>query len=62
MNLALLDSLELADGLVANPAAEVTQVVKTCEARMQERTRNEISECLEVGRQIYGLEIDFSKP
>ncbi|NMF63471.1 FAD-dependent oxidoreductase [Brasilonema octagenarum] len=62
VNLALLDSLELADGLVANPAAEVTEVVKKCEARMQERTRNEISECLEVGRHIYGLEIDFSKP
>jgi 2-polyprenyl-6-methoxyphenol hydroxylase-like FAD-dependent oxidoreductase len=62
VNLALLDSLELADGLVANPAAEVTEAVKKCEARMQERTRNEISECLEVGRHIYGLEIDFSKP
>ena len=62
VNLALLDSLELTDGLVANPAAQVTEVVKKCEARMQERTRNEISECLEVGRQIYGLEIDFSKP
>ncbi|MBW4629897.1 MAG: FAD-dependent monooxygenase [Brasilonema octagenarum HA4186-MV1] len=62
VNLALLDSLELADGLVDNPAAEVTEAVKKCEARMQERTRNEISECLEVGRNIYGLEIDFSKP
>lgn len=62
VNLALLDSLELADGLSVDPAAEVTAVVKTCEARMQERTRNEISECLGVGRYIYGLEIDFSKP
>lgn len=62
VNLALLDSLELADGLSVDPAAEVTAVVKTCEARMQERTRNEISECLRVGRYIYGLEIDFSKP
>ncbi|WP_193199781.1 FAD-dependent oxidoreductase [Nostoc sp. MG11] len=62
VNLALLDSLELADGLVANPTAEVTEAVKKCEARMQERTRNELSECLEVGRHIYGLEIDFSKP
>ncbi|MDF5722799.1 MAG: NAD(P)/FAD-dependent oxidoreductase [Rhizonema sp. PD37] len=62
VNLALLDSLELADGLVANPTAEVMEVVKKCETRMQERTRNEILECLEVGRHIYGLEIDFSKP
>ena len=61
VNLALLDSLELADGLVTSPDSEVTEVVKKCEARMQERTRNEISECLEVGRNIYGLEIDFSK-
>ncbi|MBC7796098.1 MAG: FAD-dependent monooxygenase [Pyrinomonadaceae bacterium] len=62
VNLALLDSLELADGLSSNPDAEVTSIVKTCEARMQERTRREISECLEVGRQIYGLEVDFDKP
>lgn len=62
VNLALLDSLELADALVADPVAEVTEVVKKCEARMQERTHHEISECLEVGRNIYGLEIDFSKP
>jgi 2-polyprenyl-6-methoxyphenol hydroxylase-like FAD-dependent oxidoreductase len=62
VNLALLDSLELADGLVVNPVAEVSAVVKKCEAHMQERTRSEISECLEVGRNIYGLEIDFSKP
>lgn len=41
VNLALLDSLELANSLVADPSAEVTTVVKTCEARMQERTRNE---------------------
>lgn len=62
VNLALLDSLELADALVANPAAEVTAVVKECESRMQERTRNEIGECLGVGQFIYGLEVDFSKP
>jgi 2-polyprenyl-6-methoxyphenol hydroxylase-like FAD-dependent oxidoreductase len=62
VNMALLDSLELSDGLVTNPTTEVTEVVKKCEARMQERTRNEISECLEVGRNIYGLEIDFGKP
>jgi len=62
VNLALLDALELADGLVADPAAEVTAAVKACEARMQERTRKETSECLEVGKNIYGIEIDFSKP
>ena len=62
VNLALLDSLELADALVADPAAEVAAAVKGCEARMQERTRTEIAECLEVGRHIYGLEVDFSRP
>ncbi|MBC7806763.1 MAG: FAD-dependent monooxygenase [Akkermansiaceae bacterium] len=62
VNLALLDSLELANALVADPAAEVTAVVRGCEARMQERTRNEIGECLGVGQFIYGLEVDFSKP
>ncbi|MBC8138019.1 MAG: FAD-dependent monooxygenase [Fibrella sp.] len=62
VNLALLDSLELASALVADPAAEVTAVVKACEERMQERTRNEIGECLGVGQFIYGLEVDFSKP
>ncbi len=62
VNLALLDSLELAQGLVADPAAEVATAVKTCEARMQERTQRETGACLEVGRQIYGMEMDFSQP
>ena len=62
VNLALLDSLELAEGLMADPAAEIAAAVKTCETRMQERTRKEISECLEVGRNIYGIQVDFGKP
>lgn len=61
VNLALLDSLELAQGLVADPTADVAEAVKCCEERMQERTRREISECLEVGRNIYHIEMDFSK-
>lgn len=62
VNLALLDSLELADALTSEPAAEVTAAVKACEVRMQERTRNEIGECLGVGQYIYGLNVDFSQP
>lgn len=62
VNLALLDSLELSNGLVADPAADVGMAVQACEARMQARTRKEISACLEVGRNIYNTEIDFSKP
>lgn len=62
VNLALLDALELADGLTSTPAAAVTTAIETFEARMQERTRKEIGECLERGREIYGIDIDFSLP
>lgn len=61
VNLALLDAVELADNLVADSSAEVTAAVKTFEARVQQRTRKEISECLAVGRNIYGVNIDFTK-
>lgn len=60
VNLALLDALELADGLTAEPAAAVTAAVESFEMGMQERTRKEIGECLEVGRQIYDLDLDLS--
>ena len=61
VNLALLDSLELASALVADPGAEVASVVQQCEARMQERTKTEIGGCLAVGRYIYNLDVDFSE-
>lgn len=61
VNLALLDSLELANGLTADPNAEIGEAVKGCEARMQARTRQETGACLEVGRTIYTTEIDFSR-
>ena len=62
VNLALLDALELADGLGTDPAADVTTAKNACEVRMRERTRRETSQCLEVGQNIYGIKIDFSKP
>lgn len=62
VNLALFDALELADALTADPAAEVAAAVSTSETRMQDRTRKEIGECLEVGRNFYGMNIDFGEP
>lgn len=62
VNLALLDALELADGLTASPAADLTTVLAAFEEGMQERTRTEVGACLDVGREIYRTEIDFSRP
>ncbi|MEH2013147.1 FAD-dependent oxidoreductase [Nostoc sp.] len=62
VNLALLDALELADGLTAEPTAAVTATVEAFERSMQDRTRKEIGECLEVGRHIYGIDLDLSRP
>lgn len=61
VNLALLDALELADALTADPAAAVSAAVEAFEHRMQDRTRKEIGECLEVGRNMYGMDIDFGQ-
>lgn len=62
VNLALLDALELADALTADPAAAVTVAVEAFERSMQNRTRKEIGECLEVGRNIYDLDLDLIRP
>ena len=51
VNLALLDAPELADGLTAEP-----------ERVVQARTSREIRACLEVGRQAYGIDLDFDTP
>ncbi|MBE7203158.1 MAG: FAD-dependent monooxygenase [Parafilimonas terrae] len=59
VNLALLDALELADALTADPAAEIVEAVADFERGMQARTRVETGACLEVGKQIYGLEMEF---
>ena len=62
MNLAMLDALELADALTASPAGDATAAVRAYEARMQERTSDEIGACLAIGRQVYGFDLDFSAP
>ena len=61
VNLALLDALELAEGLSASPGADVTAVLETFEKGMQDRTRTEIDLCLKVGREVYQTEIDFTR-
>ena len=60
VNLALLDALELSESLTADPAASVTSAVETFEECMQDRTRKEIGACLEVGRNIYEIDLDVS--
>lgn len=62
VNLALLDALELSDALTADPAAAVTVAVEAFERSMQNRTRKETGECLEVGRNIYEIDLDLSRP
>ncbi|TXN00741.1 FAD-dependent monooxygenase [Methylobacterium sp. WL64] len=62
VNLALLDALELADGLSGDASSDVATVIEAFETRMQARTRDEIRACLDVGRQMYGIEMDFSDP
>ena len=61
VNLALLDALELAECLTADPAAPVADGVAAFEARMRDRTRAEIGECLEVGQKFYALEMHFDQ-
>ncbi len=61
VNLALLDALELADRLTGEPTGTVTAAVSAFEEVMQDRTRKEIGDCLEVGRAMYGLEMDFAR-
>lgn len=62
VNLALLDALELADGLTADPGRDVTEAIAAFEAGMQARTSREIRACLDVGRQAYGINVDFDTP
>ncbi len=57
VNLALLDALELSDGLTADPAASVTAAIAVFEKKMQARTQKEIGACLAVGRAIYNLDV-----
>lgn len=59
VNLALLDALELADALTSDPAAGIREAVAGFERGMQARTRVETGACLEVGKQIYGVEVEF---
>ena len=62
VNLALLDALELADGLTADPGRDVAEAIAAFEVGMQARTSREIRACLAVGRQAYGIDLDFDTP
>ena len=62
VNLAMLDALELVGALTAAPAGDVAAAVAEFEAGMQTRTNNEISACLAIGRQMYGIDLDFGAP
>lgn len=59
VNLALLDALDLADALVAEPARDVVDAVAGFERGMQARTAEEIRACLKVGRFAYGIDLGF---
>ena len=62
VNLAMLDALDLADALTADPARDLAAAVSAFEATMQGRTATEIAACLEIGRNMYGIDIDFGAP
>ena len=59
VNLALLDALDLADALVADPTRDVADAVAGFERAMQARTAEEIRACLRVGRSAYGVDLGF---
>ena len=59
VNLALLDALELAECLTADPERDVTEAIGLFESGMRARISREIRACLAVGRQAYGIELDF---
>ncbi|MBC7999548.1 MAG: FAD-dependent monooxygenase [Leptolyngbya sp.] len=62
VNLAMLDSLELAKSLTADMTLNVDAALQNFEKRMQLRTLKETGECLMVGKSIYGIHVDFSRP
>jgi len=62
VNLAMLDVLDLADALTDAPAGDAAAAVADFEARMQTRTGHEIGACLAIGRQMYGIDLDFTAP
>jgi 2-polyprenyl-6-methoxyphenol hydroxylase-like FAD-dependent oxidoreductase len=57
VNLAMLDALELADALAADPDAALAAALATFEFGMQARTRRETGADLEVGHTFYGIDL-----
>ncbi len=61
VNLAMLDALCLAEALTSDSGADVTTAIAAFENDMQGRTHRETGQCLEIGRYIYGMDIDFDQ-
>ena len=61
VNLALLDALELADAITGADAGGLHMAIQNFEARMQAPTRIETDACLAIGRQTYGIDINFNE-
>ena len=59
VNLAMFDAVQLTEALIAEPHAPVEAVVAAFEAGMQARTREETGACLAVGRDFYGIDMQF---
>jgi 2-polyprenyl-6-methoxyphenol hydroxylase-like FAD-dependent oxidoreductase len=59
VNLALFDAMDLANALTADPGAIVHDAIAAFEAVMRARTLRETGECLEVGRNYYGINLTF---
>ena len=62
VNLALLDALELADAVSNASTGGLSAAMRGFEARMQARTGSETGACLAIGRQMYGIDVDFDAP
>jgi 2-polyprenyl-6-methoxyphenol hydroxylase-like FAD-dependent oxidoreductase len=60
VNLALLDALELAEAFASASGSNVTDAVARFERQMQQRSVNEIRACMQVGQQMYGIDLGFN--
>jgi 2-polyprenyl-6-methoxyphenol hydroxylase-like FAD-dependent oxidoreductase len=59
VNLAMYDALQLANALTPDAPVELSLALHEFEADMQQRTRKETGECLWVGQNFYGIQMNF---
>jgi 2-polyprenyl-6-methoxyphenol hydroxylase-like FAD-dependent oxidoreductase len=62
VNLAMYDALQLANALTPDTPVELSLALHRFETEMQERTRKETGECLWVGQNFYGIQMNFETP